>query len=42
MASLYTIQEELLSLFGEIEMNDGEVTDEQFEPFPVRRERRFH
>ena len=38
MASLYTIQEELLKLFGEIEMNDGEVTDEQLELLNIKEE----
>ena len=38
MASLYTIQEELLNLFGEIEANDGEITEEQLEFLNIKEE----
>ena len=38
MASLYAIQEELLKLFGEIEANDGEITEEQLDVLNIKEE----
>ncbi len=38
MASLYAIQEELLKLFGEIEANDGEITEEQLDILNIKEE----
>lgn len=38
MASLYTIQEELLKLFGEVEANDGEITEEQLDILNIKEE----
>ena len=38
MNSLYTISEELLSIFNEIENNDGEVTEEQLEALEITQE----
>ena len=36
MASIYNIQKELLDLFGEIEANGGEVTEEQIELLNIK------
>lgn len=38
MASIYTIQDELLKLFGDIEANDGEITEEQLEMLNIKEE----
>ena len=38
MNNLYTISEELLSIFNEIENNDGEVTEEQLEALEITQE----
>lgn len=38
MANLYSIQKDLLDLFGEIEINGGEITDEQLEALNIKEE----
>lgn len=38
MASLYTIEQELLALFQVIEDNDGEITDEQFDLLKIKQD----
>lgn len=38
MASLYQIQTELLDMFGEIEANEGEVTDEVYDKLCIKQE----
>ena len=39
MESLYTISNELLSIFNEIETNDGEVTEEQLELLDITKDK---
>ena len=38
MSSLYNISNDILSIFNEIELADGEVTDEQYESLTIKQE----